>query len=117
MGQGVTTELDVSGVDETISQSVVALIYRAAQEGLRNARNHARATKVMVRVSVEGDRAILVVQDDGQGFDVETANAQAAAGHVGLKGIAGLASDAGGTLRVRSEVGAGTNFRLEVPLS
>jgi signal transduction histidine kinase len=116
-GQGVTTELDVSALHAPLSTPVAALVYRAAQEGLRNARNHAHATNVVVRVSTSGDHAVLEVQDNGQGFDADTATAQAAEGHVGLKGIAGLASDAGGALQVRSELGEGPTFRVEVPLS
>lgn len=114
-GQGVTAELDVSALHAPLSLPVAALVYRSAQEGLRNVRNHANASSVIVRVSTDAGRVVLEVQDDGQGFDAKTA--QAEEGHLGLKGIAGLASDAGGALQVRSEPGKGTTFRVEVPLS
>jgi two-component system NarL family sensor kinase len=116
-GHGVTTELDVSALRDPLSPPVAAMVYRAAQEGLRNVRKHAHATNVVVRVSTDADRAVLEVQDDGQGFDTDTATGQAQDGHMGLKGIAGLASDTGGALQLRSVPGKGTTFRVEVPRS
>jgi signal transduction histidine kinase len=112
-GRGVVAELDTSGVHAHLSGPVAGLLYRAAQEALRNTLNHADATALGMRVTSTEDVAVLEVDDDGRGFDAE---APAADGHVGLKGLRGLLADAGGQLTVRSAPGEGTHIRVEVPL-
>ena len=112
-GRGVAAELDTSGMVVRPPGAVGGLLYRAAQEALRNALNHADATVVTVRVTSNADAATLEVDDDGCGFDPD---APVADGHVGLKGLQGLVADAGGVLTVRSSPGSGTSFRMEVPL-
>ena len=106
VGQGVTTELDVSVLHAPLSPPVAALVYRAAQEGLRNAvEPRVHVTNVIVRAGTDSDRAVLEVQDNGQGFHSDTTTTKAEEGHVGLKRIAGLASDVGGALQVRRRLG------------
>jgi signal transduction histidine kinase len=112
----LTAELDLSALREPLSSPTAGLLYRAAQEALRNVLSHAQAHTVRVRVSIAGDAAILEVEDDGRGFESDAATSQVEEGHVGLKAIAGLVADAGGTLLVRSAPGEGTTFRVEVPL-
>jgi two-component system, NarL family, sensor kinase len=114
--RGVPTALDTSAVRDPIPDAVAGLLYRSAQEGLRNALSHAEATSVRMRVATEGRLAVLEVVDDGSGFDQATAASRAASGHVGLKALAGLLTDAGGSLDIRSRPGAGTALRAVVPL-
>jgi signal transduction histidine kinase len=111
-GSGLATELDVDGLDRELPEATAGLIYRAAQEALRNVVKHAHATTVRVRVAGEDGRAVLEVTDDGRGFE-ETA--EVPSGHVGLKALAGLVADSGGSLVVRSTPGTGTSVRLELP--
>src|SRR4051812_4571382 len=59
----VRPELELPG-------EVEALIFRTAQEALRNVREHAHAKAVEVSVAVELERAVLEVSDDGRGFDM-----------------------------------------------
>jgi two-component system NarL family sensor kinase len=56
------------------------------------------------------------VTDDGRGFDPSTASDRAAEGHLGLRGLDGLVSDAGGRMVVRSAPGSGTTLEVEVPI-
>lgn len=113
--RGLATELDAGGLRDPLPGSVAGLLYRAAQEGLRNVFKHAGATRVSVRVATEGGAAVLEVADDGAGFDPRATDG-AAPGHVGLKALTGLVADAGGTLKVESRPGAGTTLRVRVPL-
>jgi signal transduction histidine kinase len=59
------------------------------------------------------DRVVLVVQDDGQGFDPGVSEKAIADGHVGLRLLSDLVAEAGGELMIRSGPG-GTTVRLEV---
>jgi two-component system NarL family sensor kinase len=111
--RGVSAALDVSGLDRTLPDAAAGLVYRAAQEALRNVVNHAGASTVSVRLSASDGAAVLEVTDDGRGFDD---SADAPAGHVGLRALSGLVADAGGSLAVRSTPGTGTTVRMELPL-
>jgi two-component system NarL family sensor kinase len=86
------------------------LVYRVAREALRNVAEHAQATHVAVRVTPER----LTVADDGRGFDAAERGRRREQGHVGLALLEDLASEAGGTLTVSSESGAGTTVVLEL---
>jgi two-component system, NarL family, sensor kinase len=99
-----------------LTPAVEELLFRTAQEGLRNVVAHAGASVVDVTVTANGTRTSLVVQDDGRGFHIGEINgADRSDGHFGLRVLADLASDAGGVLEIRSEPGRGTRLRLEVP--
>ena len=101
----------------TLSEPLTKLLYRTAQEALRNASVHAAARRVDVQMGADGRLAWLEVTDDGVGFDVGAARAAAQGGQMGLLGLTDLAPDAGGELPITSVPGGGTTVRLEVPLS
>ena len=112
--RGVATRLDVDPRASGLSREVVSLLYRSAQETLRNVASHAHATEVVVTVAVDGDTGILVIQDDGVGFDLDTLANRAKRGHVGLRSLAGLVHDAGGAIQIRSLPGVGTRVEVRV---
>ena len=98
----------------SLSPEAVALLYRAAQEALRNVANHSHATTVTVRVTVDHHGGVLTVEDDGVGFDPETLSNRMHRGHVGLRSLAGLVHDAGGAIEIRSVPGVGTRVDVRV---
>ncbi|MDQ1499907.1 MAG: two-component system, NarL family, sensor kinase [Actinomycetota bacterium] len=114
---GVGTDLEVTGLPDRLPDQASRLIYRVAQEGVRNALRHAGATTIQVRAEATSGRASVEVADDGRGIDeAETAQA-AAGGHLGLRALRGLVTDAGGTLEVRRRgPDGGTTLRVEVPI-
>lgn len=114
--RGLLTELDVSIPEEALTPQNVSLLYRAAQEAVRNVASHARASRVAVTVARQGEYVSLVIDDDGLGFDDSQLATQTQAGHVGLRSLAGLLTDAGGALEIRSAVGAGTRVDVRIPL-
>jgi signal transduction histidine kinase len=108
-----------AGVDVTVravggreaSEERVALVWRVAQEAVRNTLRHADARCLTIDMREEGRAIVLEVSDDGQGFDPAAVRDDV---HYGLRGLASLARDSGGTLAVRSSPGTGTVVRLEV---
>ncbi len=94
-----------------------ALLYRCAQEALRNVTTHSRATSVEVVVTRDQGVATMRVEDDGQGFDESRLGERFAAGHVGLRALGELLVDAGGSLTLTSAPGQGTRLVATVPLS
>ena len=114
--QGLDAAFDATGIRDPLPDSVARLLYRAAQEGLRNVTSHADAKSVRVRVASEETRAVIEVVDDGRGFNVETAEAARLSGHLGLTALRGLIADAGGIVEIETKPGAGTTLHVEMPL-
>jgi signal transduction histidine kinase len=112
---GIETEVTVDSA-LLLDEAAEELVFRAAQEAVRNVTAHANPRRVEVALTGAGGRVILVVRDDGQGFDEATAVRSRANGHVGLKLLADRARSVGGVLTVASEPGAGTTVRLELPV-
>lgn len=89
-------------------------LYRMAQEALTNARKHSRATHVTVEVADSIDGYMLRVADDGVGCSPELA-LRPRPGHLGLAALRERAELVGGSLRVTSELDAGTSVEIRLP--
>lgn len=107
---GVEASVHVAPLDGVSEQSA-ALVWRVAQEAVRNALRHAAASTLRIEVLRTGDRVLLEVADDGRGFDPEEVREET---RYGLRGLQSLAHDSGGSLEVRSSPGTGTTVHLEV---
>ncbi len=112
-GRGVVASLETNGLDEQLPAPTAGLLYRVAQEAVRNVLAHAKARSVMISVVVTKAGATIDVVDDGVGFDPQASPAE---GHLGLRGLADLVADAGGQLRIDSDPGHGTTVHAEVPI-
>ncbi len=113
--KGTKTRLDLPP-DLRLREDRAALIFRVAQEILRNVAAHAEAKNVTVELVTEEGSAILSIQDDGKGFSEDEAARRRAEGHLGTTAIKELAEEAGGTLTVDSEPGRGTLVVLTLPI-
>jgi signal transduction histidine kinase len=112
---GVEVTLRVPGPLE-LPDDVEALFYRVAQEAIRNARKHGKASEVEICVETTTNQAVLSVVDNGLGFSPGVANEHEADGHFGLRLMHDLVDHAGGQLEVTSSPGEGTSVRLRAPL-
>lgn len=109
---GVDVELDAEP-QLRLAPNVEAVLFRVAQESLRNVLRHADAKHVSVRIRASSDVATLEVEDDGRGM---TPPADGPDEHFGLRMLRDLARDSGGSLELDSLPGRGTKVRLEIPL-
>lgn len=112
--RGVAVDLSVDGATG-LDQQAETLVYRVAQEAIRNVIAYADARSVRVELAAGPESTRLVVADDGRGFGSETRAERAADGHLGLSLLEELAHQSGSRLDVRSREGAGTTVELEVP--
>lgn len=120
--RGLTVTVDVRDV-ECIDETTETLVYRAAQEAVRNILRHSDATTVAMSVargetagSGRGaDSLVLRVRDDGCGFDT-SGNGTRSRGSVGLELLSALVTSHGGALSVKASPGTGTELILRVPL-
>jgi len=108
--RGVAASLEIPE-DLDIAPAVEGLLFRVAQEALRNVLAHADATMVEVAAGRDGGIAWLSVRDNGHGFDPGNASEQS----FGLRLLHDLAGDAGGRIEITSAPGAGVFLRVEVP--
>ncbi|MBC2934223.1 sensor histidine kinase [Nocardioides sp. zg-1228] len=109
---GTRVDVDVSGTGD-VPRSALALVWRVAQESVRNVARHARADRMSLTVRREDDRLVLEVVDDGVGFDP---GASGDDDHFGLRAAESLVREHGGTWEVESAPGSGTMVRVEVPV-
>lgn len=91
------------------------VVFRVAQEALRNVGKHAGAEHVDVVVARDGPSVVLTVRDDGHGFVAQPGAPAGQDGHLGLMLLRDLAAGVGGSFDVASAAGRGTTVRLEVP--
>ncbi|KPK22477.1 MAG: hypothetical protein AMJ70_05925 [Dehalococcoidia bacterium SG8_51_3] len=94
----------------SLSLDVEQCIYRVAQEAVTNVANHARAKNVTVSLEFTEGKVMLVVRDDGVGFDMDRDTAN----HYGLEGMRERAHLVGGELNIISKPEEGTTIKLVV---
>jgi signal transduction histidine kinase len=114
--------IEANFVDESggvVPDPVLATaVFRVAQEALTNITRHAEARHVLVELRGEAGDLVLVVLDDGVGFDYDAARARAVKGtSMGILGMEERVALAGGTLRVVSRPGQGTRVHAIFPLA
>lgn len=111
--RGVEVAVDVQAGLE-LPTEVERLLFRAAQEAIRNVGAHAAAAHVSIGVTQTDGTVTLRVADDGRGFDEDELARRRLEGHMGLAMLHDLADAAGGKLRVTPAQSGGTVVELEV---
>ncbi len=91
-------------------------LYRTVQEGLNNAVKHAKASGVWIRAWKENQVLCCSVRDDGLGFDSSQVHMLTGRKGLGLIAMRERVSAIGGTLRIESRPGHGTELSIRLPL-
>ncbi|MBA3965558.1 MAG: PAS domain-containing sensor histidine kinase [Nitrospirales bacterium] len=92
-------------------------LYRILQEALTNVGKYAKATTVSILLQRNSNQVRLIVEDNGQGFDVEEIVRKAATGaHLGLHGMRERTLLLNGSISIESSSGAGTTIYVNIPL-
>ncbi len=115
--RGISVKLDVDLGKAHLTADTAGLMYRSAQEALRNVVAHSGAGRVRLVARVSGNEARVIVDDDGRGFTPGQIEGKPGDGHFGLRALAGLIADAGGKLSVLSAPGAGTRVEVRLPVA
>jgi signal transduction histidine kinase len=77
---------------------------------------HAQATRVAVILERRDHRAVLVIEDDGRGFDVPRKNTGSHEQRLGLAGMRERAALVSGTTDIESAPGKGTTVIVQIPM-
>lgn len=104
-----------SNIPKTVGKDRALSLYRIAQEALTNALKHASAEHVFVNLIHTDGVLSLTVEDDGRGFD-QSAIEILPSGPLGIEIMKERARDAGGSLRIESQPGRGTQVIAEIPI-
>jgi signal transduction histidine kinase len=106
---GVAVTFIVQGDRRPLPTALDVVLLRTVQESLSNVRKHAEADSVEIVLSYQDSTVVLLVTDNGHGFDVDRST-----GGFGLRGMRSRVEHVGGSLSVSSAPGAGTTVELEV---
>jgi PAS domain S-box-containing protein len=110
---GISAELHASGLlDDRLASEAETTLYRIAQEALTNVAKHAQARNVDVILERRSDHVLLIVEDDGVGFD--PGDACTIGRGSGLLGMQERAALVGATLQIESAAGKGTTILLRM---
>ncbi|HET8879548.1 MAG TPA: LuxR C-terminal-related transcriptional regulator [Arthrobacter sp.] len=115
---GAATQLTVIGDTRPLAPEVAHQAFKIVQEALNNVVTHARATTVRAGVIYDAGAVAVVVEDNGQGFDLTAAHGDHAAlpsGCLGLHGMTSRAIHLGGELHIDTTPGWGTKVRATLP--
>jgi signal transduction histidine kinase len=91
------------------------VLFRIVQEALTNVAKHAQATEVMVVVSQGPHQIEVTIEDDGRGFDLDSAFSEAEQRGWGLLGIQERVALLGGSYTIDTALGRGTRIKVNIP--
>ena len=110
---GIEVSFTVLGTYKQLPADIENNLYRIVQEALTNVVRHARANRIQVLLDRRDKCLVIMVEDDGIGFESDL---QKNDGHLGLFGMQERAEILGGRLSIDSNPGSGTSIYVEVPL-
>lgn len=114
-GSGIEVDLDVPGHHTPLPEETEQHLLRIAQEAVTNVVKHAGATRVAVKLHIEARKLLLRVKDNGRGFEPCDVFATSG-GHFGILGMRERAERLGGSFRMASHPGEGTEVEVTTAL-
>ena len=102
--------------DDRFSSELETACFRIVQEGVTNIIRHARASRISIRLERVVSDLILLITDDGAGFDARTLRAGAGVLTLGLRGMEERAQAVGGTITIDSAPALGTEICARLPI-
>jgi PAS domain S-box-containing protein len=113
----IAVQVSAESLDIRPAPEIELACYRVAQEALTNAARHAQASQVRIELARSGHELVLLIRDNGIGFDMTTMLSRAAEGDsIGLLGMQERVTLTGGEMEVLSSPGQGTEIRVRFPL-
>ena len=114
----LSVSVDTERYRDCLDTDAQGVVFSIIEEAVTNARKHAHATRVAIRLSVENDLFVAQVEDNGRGFDLQaveqTYGSRGSLGMINLKERAALIE---GNLTIESVPGEGTRVILVVLLA
>jgi signal transduction histidine kinase len=109
---GIACQIRSNLDDAQVDPERATAVFRILQEALTNVARHAGATRVEVHISVDEQRLVLEIKDNGRGISEDRI---ADGRSLGLLGMRERARSLGGDLSIRRGLGLGTLVTLTIP--
>ncbi len=103
-------DLVIFGIDNRLQKDYELALYRITQELINNVLKHAEAKHVSLQIGRRDEKIILMMEDDGKGFDVHVHKAG-----YGLQNLDARTKLMHGTMTIDSHPGKGTSVLIEIP--
>lgn len=100
------------GKERRLSQKLEIALFRFVQEAVQNAYKHANANEVLVKIEIKPSKVMIIVKDDGKGFD-QTEKKEGSFGLIGMKERINMLK---GEMAIDSKPNRGTLIAIGVPL-
>ena len=110
---GIECELIVDPPNLDLEEPQATAVFRIMQESLTNIGRHARASRATLSLARSEDEVLLVVRDNGAGFDI---SAPRKLNSFGLSGLRERAYLVAGDVSIESSLGCGTTIKVRIPL-
>jgi signal transduction histidine kinase len=109
----VRVQFSAMGDEKPTGDQNQLIVFRVIQEALQNIIKHAAATEVTITLNYEQDKLLVLIEDDGKGFNLEAVKRDMPG--LGLPHMFSRLQLIGGEASVNSEPGRGTQIRLNIP--
>lgn len=101
------------GNDHRLPAKYEVALFRMIQESVQNALKHADAHLIQVKLEIQKDNVMLVIKDDGKGFDINDKRPES----FGILGIRERVELLEGELAIHSKISTGTLVIIQIPLN
>ncbi len=105
-------DLQISGLNERLNTTIETIVFRVLQEIVNNILKHSKATIVTIQIIKDIEELTIIVEDNGVGFDVNTAKSDG----IGLKNLQSRIEYLHGTVNIDSHLQKGTTIIIELPI-
>lgn len=114
---GIAIKPQVLGTERRMPPEAELMLFRIAQEALRNMWRHSQATEAEIIVEFDVGRIRITVKDNGKGFDLpKSVGDLTRSGKLGLAGMQERVQLLGGNITLESKPGKGTSIIVEAPI-
>jgi two-component system NarL family sensor kinase len=108
----LSIEFDIHLLSVKLESTVEIIVYRVIQEIVNNIIKHARATSVNIQLVQHEEELVLMVEDNGIGFDINSLKNPG----IGIKNIRSRVEFLNGSVDIDSQPSKGTTITIEIPL-
>jgi two-component system sensor histidine kinase UhpB len=113
--QGLEVIIDAPDLRHALDSQKASALYRVADEAMRNVANHAKASRVLINLRLDGNDVVMEIEDDGRGMDMRRSDPlQMGLGLFSARAVLALA---GGELQISSAPGSGTRVSARLSSS